>query len=201
MKKMLIGAALFAAAAVPAVAQTHVSIHIGDPGFFGVIDNRGYAAPRVYVRRPVIIERVRYYQEPIYLRAPSRHRQNWGRYCHRYEACGVPVLFVRDDWYRDTYAPRVRHVVRDGYRDRPRHEYRDSYRERPRHVVREVYRDRPPRVVEKVVYRDRHPVVVQKVVYRDARTRHVVRDDRHHGKPKHHDKGHGRGHGHGRGKD
>ena len=135
MKKMLIGAALFAAAAVPAVAQTHVSINIGDPGFFGLIDNRGYAAPPVYVRRPVIIERVRYYGDPVYLRVPKYHRVNWGSYCHRYDACGVPVLFVRDDWYRDTYAPRVRPVYRDGYRDgyrdRPRHEYRDSYRERP----------------------------------------------------------------------
>lgn len=181
MKKMLIGAVLFAAAAVPAVAQTHVSIHIGDPGFFGIIDNRGYSAPPVYVRRPVIIERVRYYQQPIYLRAPSRHRHNWGRYCHRYDACGVPVLFVRDDWYSDTYAPRVRHV------------YRDGYRERPRHVVREVvYRDRP------------QPVVVQKVVYRDSHARRVVRDergDRHHGRPKHDDKGNGHGRGHGRDRD
>lgn len=178
MKKMLIGAALFAAAAVPAVAQTHVSIHIGDPGFFGLIDNRGYAAPPVYVRRPVVIERVRYYQDPVYLRVPPRHRRNWGSYCRRYEACGVPVLFVRDDWYRDTYAPRVRHVYRDGYRDRDRarHEYRASYRERPPQVVREV-------------------------VYRDVHSRHVIRDDRHHGKPKHHDKGHGRGHGHGHGRD
>lgn len=194
MKKMLIGAALFAAAAVPAVAQTHVSINIGDPGFFGLIDNRGYAAPPVYVRRPVIIERVRYYGDPVYLRVPKYHRVNWGSYCHRYDACGVPVLFVRDDWYRDTYAPRVRHV------------YRDRYRDRPRHVVREVvYRDRPQRVVEKVVYRDRpRPVVVQKVVYRDSHTRRVVRDDRgerHHGRSKHHDKGHGHGRGHGRDKD
>ena len=187
MKKMLIGAVLFAAAAVPAVAQTHVSINIGDPGFFGMIDNRGYSAPPVYVRRPVVIERVRYYQDPIYLRVPPRHRHNWGSYCHRYDACGVPVLFVRDDWYRNTYAPRVRH------------DYRDGYRERPRQVVREVvYRDRPQRVVEKVVYRDRpRPVVVQKVVYREVHGRH----DRHHGKPKHHGKGHDKGRGHGRDKD
>lgn len=203
MKKMLIGAVLLAAAAVPAVAQTHVSINIGDPGFFGMIDNRGYGAPRVYVRRPVIIERVRYYQDPIYLRVPPRHRQNWGRYCHRYDACGVPVLFVRDDWYRNTYAPRVRHVYRDGYRD---HGYRDrgyrdgGYRDRPRHGEREVvYRDRPQRVVQQVVYRDRpQPVVVQNVVYRDVATRDVGRGDRHHGKRDHHGKGHDKG-GHGRG--
>lgn len=188
MKKMLIGAVLFAAAAVPAVAQTHVSINIGDPGFFGLIDNRGYAAPPLYASRPVIVQRVRYYQEPVYLRVPTRHRENWGRYCHRYEACGVPVLFVRDSWYRNTYAPRVRHMYRDGYRDRPRH------------VVQEVvYRDRPQRVVERVVYRDRpQPIVVQKVVYRDS---HRGRDDRHHGKSRGHDKHHGKHHDKHRGRD
>jgi hypothetical protein len=168
MKKMLIGAALFAAASVPALAQTHVSINIGDPGFYGVIDNRGYARPRVYVSRPVVIERVRYYQDPIYLRVPPKHRHNWGRYCHRYDACGVPVLFVRDDWYRDTYAPRSAYG------------YRDGYHHQPRPVV--VYRDRP------------QPVVVHKYVYRDGRgDRHHG-----HGKPRHHGKGHGHGHGHGR---
>ena len=190
MKKMFIGAVLCAAAAVPAMAQTHVSINIGDPGFFGMIDNRGYGAPRVYVRRPVIIERVRYYRDPVYLRVPPRHRQNWGRYCHRYDACGVPVLFVRDDWYRNTYAPRVRHIYRDGYRDH-------GYRDRPHHVQREViYRDRPQRVVQQVVYRDRpQPVVVQNVIYREG-------PGRHHGRDEHRGRGHGKGHdkgGHGRG--
>ena len=175
MKKMLIGAVLFAAAAVPAVAQTHVSINIGDPGFFGLIDNRGYAAPPLYASRPVIVQRVRYYQEPVYLRVPTRHREYWGRYCHRYDACGVPVLFVRDNWYRDTYAPRVRHMYRDGYRDHPRH------------------------VVQEVVYRDRpQPIVVQKVVYRDS---HRGRDDRHHGKSKGHDKHRDKHHGRGRDRD
>lgn len=176
MKKMLIGAALFAAAAVPALAETRVSINIGDPGFFGIIDNRGYAPPPVYISRPIVVEPVRYYQEPIYLRVKRHHRDNWDRYCHRYDACGVPVLFVRDDWYRDTYAPRVRHVYRDGYRDG--HHYR------PQPVV--VYRDRP------------RPVVVQQYVYRDARSHHDGRGDGHHGRPGHHERGHGHGHGHGK---
>lgn len=178
MKKFLIGAALLAAAtAAPAFAETRVSINIGDPGFFGMIDNRGYAPPPVYVRQPVIIERVRYHQEPVYVRAPLKHRQHWRQWCHRYDACGVPVLFVRDDWYSDTYAPRVR----------------------------KVYRDRPRPVVERVVYRDApRPYVVQKVVYRDRNDRRDHdgrrdRDDRGHGKAKHHDKHHDKGHGNGRG--
>lgn len=175
MKKFLIGVALLAsAAAAPAFAQTRININIGDPGFFGMIDNRGYAPPPVYVRQPVIIERVRYHQDPVYVRAPLKHRQHWRQWCHRYDACGVPVLFVRDDWYSGTYAPRVR----------------------------QVYRDRPRPVVERVIYRDApRPYVVQKVVYRDRDDRRDRRDrdDRGKGKAKghdkHHDKGHGRGHG------
>ena len=177
MKKFLIGAALLAAAAAPAFAETRVSINIGDPGFFGMIDNRGYAPPPVYVRQPVIIERVRYHQEPVYVRAPLRHRQHWRQWCHRYDACGVPVLFVRDDWYAGTYAPRVRTV----------------YRDRPRPVVERVLSRAAPR-----------PHAVQKVVspHRDDRRAREGRNgpnDRDHGKAKHHDKHHDKGHGNGRG--
>ena len=181
MKTFLFGAALFAAAAAPAMAETRVSINIGDPGFFGLIDNRGYAPPPVYVRQPVIIERVSYHREPVYVRAPLRHRQHWRQWCHRYDACNVPVLFVREEWYSNTYAPRVREV----YRDRPYPVQRVVYRDRPREVERVVYRDAPrPVVVQKVVYRDRD---------RDDHRGRAGNHDKHH--DKHHDKGHGRGHG------
>jgi hypothetical protein len=33
---------------------------------------------------------------------------DWGRNCDLYQACNVPVQFVRDDWYRNVYAPQVR---------------------------------------------------------------------------------------------
>ena len=45
---------------------------------------------------------------PVYLRVPPGHAKNWGKHCQRYGACGVPVYFVRDDWYRDVYIPRWR---------------------------------------------------------------------------------------------
>jgi len=118
MKAFFLAAAL-AAAAVPAIAQ-NVSISIGQPGFYGRIDmvDRGYyGPPPVYVAQPVIIERHhRVRAEPIYLRVPSSHRQNWRRYCGRYGACGQPVLFVQDRWYADVYAPRYRE--RHGHYDR-----------------------------------------------------------------------------------
>ncbi len=27
------------------------------------------------------------------------HRKHWSKYCRNYNACGVPVYFVRHDWY------------------------------------------------------------------------------------------------------
>jgi hypothetical protein len=128
MKSLFIAAALLAAV-LPAQAQTNVSINIGQPGFYGRIDIGDYApAPVVYVERPVVIERrVRYEAQPVYLRVPPGHRKNWARHCGRYNACGQRVLFVRDEWYTNSYAPRYR----EHYRDREHHrserrDYRDD---------------------------------------------------------------------------
>lgn len=184
MKNLILAAAIFAGAVLPATAQTNVSVSIGQPGFYGRIDIGDYAAPPVLVAQPVIIERhVRYVAEPIYVRVPSGHRRNWSRYCHRYEACDRPVYFVRDDWYVNEYAPRYRerHYRADGrdYHREARREYRDDRRN-----YNEGYRDGRRD--------DRHDG-------RDDR-RH---DDRKHGKGHHKDKdkdkdrGHGNGHGRG----
>lgn len=119
MKKLLIAATL-CAAAVPALAQIDVNISIGDPGFYGRITSVDLR-PRVYVTQPVIIERsVRYRAEPVYLRVPPGHRKNWRKHCRKYDACGQRVLFVRDDWYTNSYAPRVRETVvyREAHRGR-----------------------------------------------------------------------------------
>lgn len=37
--------------------------------------------------------------QPVYMWVPPGHRQNWGKHCRRYKACGLPVYFVRDEWY------------------------------------------------------------------------------------------------------
>ncbi|MFC5512756.1 hypothetical protein ACFPOU_16735 [Massilia jejuensis] len=177
---LLFGAAL-GAAAVPALAQTNVSINIGQPGFYGRVELGDFAPPPVvYVQQPVIVREVRHvYSEPVYLRVPTKHRKNWSRYCDRYDACGRPVMFVRDDWYTDTYAPR--------------------YRERhyaPRPVVREVREVR--HVVHHVDYDDRR----ERRERHDRHDKHDKHDkhdrhDRHDRHDKHdkHGKGHGKGHG------
>jgi hypothetical protein len=140
MKSFILGAAL-CAAAFPALAQTNVSINIGQPGFYGRVDLGDFAPPPVlYAPRPVIIApRPHYSAAPVYLRVPPGHRQHWARFCGRYDACGRPVLFVRDDWYTNTYAPRYRE-----FHGGPRHGYYGG--PGPRHDVR---------VIERVEYRDR----------------------------------------------
>jgi hypothetical protein len=103
------------AAALPglALAQNRgpdvgVSVQISQPGVYGRIDIGRFPQPQVVVAQPVIIQRPVYVQqrqelarvpEPVYMWVPPGHRKNWRRYCGQYNACGVPVYFVRDDWY------------------------------------------------------------------------------------------------------
>jgi len=110
MKKLIAVLALTAAAAaVPAFAgNVGVSISVGEPGFYGQIDIGGYGRPSLIYSEPVVLApRYRSYA-PAYIRAPSDHYRNWGRYCGRYDACSRPVYFVRDEWYSNVYAPRYR---------------------------------------------------------------------------------------------
>lgn len=111
MKTLLLGAAL-GVAALSAGAQ--VSVTIGQPGFYGRMDMGGFApAPLVY-GPPVIASGGYYSGAPVYLRVPLYQRRNWGRYCRLYNACGLQVLFVRDDWYANSYIPRYREYYRRG---------------------------------------------------------------------------------------
>jgi hypothetical protein len=138
MKSLIFGAALLAAA-IPALAQSNVSISVGQPGFYGRIDIGGYGPPPVVYTQPVIVEaRPHYEAAPVYLRVPEGHRKHWSRWCGHYGACGQRVLFVRDEWYTNTYVPRYREHHRDvEYREYrghgpERHEYRDEGREHDR---------------------------------------------------------------------
>jgi hypothetical protein len=133
MKKLIAALALTSAAiAAPAFSAVGVSIRIGEPGFYGQLDIGGYR-PRVIYREPMVVYRRYGTLAPIYLRVPGDHSRNWKRYCNRYDACGRPVYFVRDDWYRDVYAPRYRERYsydrndrRDDRRDNRRDDRRDD---------------------------------------------------------------------------
>jgi hypothetical protein len=132
MKTLIFGVAL-CAAAFPALAQTNVSISVGQPGFYGRVDIGDFApAPVLYAPQPVLVRPVTHYvAEPVYLRVPPGHRKHWSKFCGRYDACGRPVLFVRDEWYTNTYVPRYReHFHGGGYRPDVRVVERVEYRDR-----------------------------------------------------------------------
>lgn len=105
-----------------AAADVGISVQIGEPGFYGRLDIGRFPAPEVVYSRPVVIERIPYgvSRPPIYLRVPPGHQKNWRKYCGRYHACGEPVFFVRENWYRNDYAPRYkeyRHEHGEGWHD------------------------------------------------------------------------------------
>ena len=82
-------------------ADVGVSVNISEPGFYGRIDIGRVPAPMVIEQRPLSVSR-----QPIYLHVPPGHEKHWDKHCQRYNACGQPVYFVQEGWYRDVYAPR-----------------------------------------------------------------------------------------------
>ena len=147
--RLFISAALLAATlctALPGRIEAGVTISVGEPHFYGRIDIGGYPPPRLVYEQPVVVRRVKVWNPPVYLRVPPAHRDSWYRYCGEYEACGRPVYFVDDDWYREVYVPRYRE-----YRPEPRfyrqpppayYEYRSRRYHPPKRVyMREEYRE------------------------------------------------------------
>lgn len=127
----LIAAIALTAISMPSfAADVGVSISVGQPGFYGQLDIGNVARPRVIYSRPVVIERVPrgVVYEPLYLRVPPSQSRNWRRYCGRYNACGRPVYFVRDDWYNKVYVPYYRDRYRDNRNDRDDRNWRDNDR-------------------------------------------------------------------------
>jgi len=147
MKRFLIPIAMTVAAIfLPAYsADVGVSVTIGHPGFFGQLD-LGHidVRPPVIYMRPVQAHRVRRGEvvEPVYMRVPRRETRNWRRYCSRYQACGRPVYFVRDDWYSNVYAPQYRERHRQDHRQDHREDRRDERRDERREDRRDDRNDR-----------------------------------------------------------
>lgn len=110
MKRVIfLVAALFAAGAGPAVAgdvDVGVSVSISQPGVYGRIDIGRFPQPQLVYAQPVIVAQpVVVRQQPIHMWVPPGHRKDWKRHCRDYRACGVPVVFVRDDWYEAHVRP------------------------------------------------------------------------------------------------
>jgi hypothetical protein len=99
-------AAAFAASA-PAwsAVDVGVGITIREPGVYGRIEI-GSAPPPVLYPQPVIIARpaVVVAQPPMYLYVPPGHAKDWGKHCHKYNACARQVYFVQEQWVEQQYA-------------------------------------------------------------------------------------------------
>jgi hypothetical protein len=102
-------AAAFAGTTAQA-AEVGVSVQISQPGVYGRIDIGRFPQPQIWVPQPVIITRPVVVApappQPVYLWVPPGHRKDWRKHCGKYNACGVPVYFVRDDWYDNNVHPR-----------------------------------------------------------------------------------------------
>jgi hypothetical protein len=127
IRAILAVTALTLSAASPAAdVDVGVSIGISQPGVYGRIDIGRFPQPVLVTPQPVYVIKQPRRVEPVYLWVPPGHQKNWRKHCHRYQACGVPVYFVKDEWYER----HVRHSHRrDGYREGYREGRRDERRE------------------------------------------------------------------------
>jgi hypothetical protein len=123
MKRILLATLLGAAALSANAADVGVSINVGEPGFYGSINIGSAPPPQVINAQPIIVAPAPGpVLAPIYMHVPLEHQRDWRRYCGMYNACGRPVLFVRDDWYSRVYVPHYRAHIDEYRRAEPRHE-------------------------------------------------------------------------------
>ena len=115
---LLCAGALVSLAGAVAAADVGVSVQISQPGVYGRVDIGRFPQPEVIVAQPVVVARppvvVAQPVQPVYLWVPQGHRKHWDKHCHDYNACGVPVYFVRHDWYQN-------HVMVAASHEGPRH--------------------------------------------------------------------------------
>ena len=115
MKKLFIAIGILAAASSAHAADVGVSISVGQPGFYGRIDIGNAPQPQLIYAAPIVIHapppQVVY--QPMYLRVPPGHEKKWSKHCSKYNACGHPVYFVRDNWYNNVYAPHYQKEHKD----------------------------------------------------------------------------------------
>lgn len=122
MKRILFAVALAAATVPVSAADAGMSINVGQPGFYGQIDIGGYPPPQIIYRQPRVIHRADMHRPPVYLHVPPGHSRNWRKHCHRYNACGERVYFVKNNWYDREYVPNYQR--RHGHRDDDHHDGR-----------------------------------------------------------------------------
>lgn len=99
-----IAAILFAQGiAVAHASNINVGVSVSGevaPGVYGRIDI-GNTPPPVLYAQPVIITRPAraVTVAPVYMHVPPGHAKKWDKHCHKYNACGTPVYFVKSAEY------------------------------------------------------------------------------------------------------
>lgn len=71
------------------------------PGVYGRVDIGSAPPPLLVYPEPVIVvQQARPTQvQPIYLHVPPGHAKHWSKHCREYNACGLPVYFVKSAEY------------------------------------------------------------------------------------------------------
>ena len=104
-----VAAIALAGFATAASAAADVSVSVGGeiaPGVYGRIDI-GTKPPPVVYSQPVIITAPApsvVVGPPVYMNVPPGHARNWAKHCHKYDACGQQVYFVKTAEYDPGYA-------------------------------------------------------------------------------------------------
>lgn len=105
--RFLVPLAIAAASLAPPASAGNdvgVSISVAQPGVYGRIDiGTVPARPVLVYPAPVLVTPRPAPPPPVYLWVPPGHAKNWKKHCGAYNACGVPVYFVQDDWYWRNY--------------------------------------------------------------------------------------------------
>jgi hypothetical protein len=99
------GLALAACASSWSAVDVGVGVTIRQPGVYGRIEIGTNAPPPVIYRQPMVIAQppVVVAQPPMYLYVPPGHAKKWRKHCHKYDACGRQVYFVREEWVQARY--------------------------------------------------------------------------------------------------
>ena len=69
------------------------------PGVYGRVDIGGAPPPPVVYVKPTVVTHQTVAVQPIYLHVPPGHAKHWSKHCHKYNACGTPVYFVKSAEY------------------------------------------------------------------------------------------------------
>ena len=119
MKRCLWTIAALTMSAPTLASEVGVSVNVAQPDFYGRVEIGNLPPPQLVYAQPIVVQPLPAHvsSPPIYLHVPPGHAKNWYKHCARYNACGQPVYFVQETWYRQQYVPAMQHHGRDDDHD------------------------------------------------------------------------------------